>query len=129
MCNGPKVEEVEERTGLGGGFNERDNVEYKSYNEDEVMWSYVPLSPRFQWVSLDKFFNFQDEYDEFGRKKKKKNKGPGVARGSRDSGSNGWEETKKQEEEEEEEEEDDDDGDLGKYDLWGEGDDAGYVCQ
>ena len=37
MCNGPKVEEVEERTGLGGGFNERDNVEYKSYNEDEVM--------------------------------------------------------------------------------------------
>ena len=37
VCNGPKVEEVEERTGLGGGFNERENVEYKRHNDDEVM--------------------------------------------------------------------------------------------
>ena len=39
--------EVEERTGLGGGFNERENVEYKRHDSDS------------------------DEYDDFGRKKKK----------------------------------------------------------
>lgn len=47
MCNAPKLVEVEERTGLGGGFNERGIVEYKEH------------------VSSD------DEYDDFGRKKKK----------------------------------------------------------
>ena len=42
MCNAPKVGIQEERTGLGGGFNERDGVEYKDpvvskpYNEDIV---------------------------------------------------------------------------------------------
>ena len=36
VCNGPKVQIEEERTGLGGGFNERENVEYKRHNEDEV---------------------------------------------------------------------------------------------
>ena len=46
--------------------------------------------------------------------------------GARDSGSNGWEQPKKPEVEEEEEEDDDDDeGDVSKYDLWGEADDAG----
>ena len=29
MCNTPKVGVQEERTGFGGGFNERQNVEYK----------------------------------------------------------------------------------------------------
>ena len=33
-----------------------------------------------------------------------------------------------EEEEEEEEEEDDEDGDIGKYDLWGDADDTGWVC-
>ncbi|CAB4063396.1 Fidgetin-like protein 1,Zinc finger Ran-binding domain-containing protein 2,Meiotic spindle formation protein mei-1,Probable spastin homolog spas-1,Probable spastin homolog Bm1_53365,Spastin,Vacuolar protein sorting-associated protein 4B,Katanin p60 ATPase-containing subunit A-like 2 [Lepeophtheirus salmonis] len=47
MCNGPKFGQIEERTGVGGGFNERENVEYKSYDSDS------------------------DEYDDFGRKKKK----------------------------------------------------------
>lgn len=28
MCNGPKFSENEERTGLGGGYNDRDQVEY-----------------------------------------------------------------------------------------------------
>ena len=41
VCNGPKVEEVEERTGLGGGFNERENVEYKTHNDDEVTRSQI----------------------------------------------------------------------------------------
>jgi len=29
MCNTPKIGVQEERTGFGGGFNERQNVEYK----------------------------------------------------------------------------------------------------
>ena len=41
------------------------------------------------------FSSLQDEYDDFGRKKKKKNKGPGAVSGGRDSGSNGWGGTKK----------------------------------
>merc|ERR1712025_1439114 len=49
VCNAPKFTEVEERTGLGGGFNERGVVEYKERVSDD------------------------DEYDDFGRRKKKKN--------------------------------------------------------
>lgn len=48
VCNGPKFGEVEERTGLGGGFNERGIVEYKENIVED------------------------DEYDVYGRKKKKK---------------------------------------------------------
>ena len=48
MCNAPKVGEVEERTGFGGGFNERTGVEYIQREESD------------------------DEYDAFGRLKKKK---------------------------------------------------------
>lgn len=29
MCQAPKFGVQEERTGLGGGFNERENIEYK----------------------------------------------------------------------------------------------------
>ena len=47
MCNAPKIGEVEERTGYGGGFNERTGVEYIQREESD------------------------DEYDEFGRRKKK----------------------------------------------------------
>lgn len=47
VCNAPKVGDLEERTGLGGGFNERGTVEYNSHDSDN------------------------DEYDDFGRKKKK----------------------------------------------------------
>lgn len=35
MCNAPRYGAVEERTGLGGGFNERENVEYKEHVSDE----------------------------------------------------------------------------------------------
>ncbi|XP_075213818.1 zinc finger Ran-binding domain-containing protein 2 [Lycorma delicatula] len=48
MCNAPKFGEVEERTGYGGGYNERGVVEYIKRDESD------------------------DEYDEFGRRKKKK---------------------------------------------------------
>ena len=49
MCNAPKFGEVEERTGYGGGYNDRGVVEYKERRDDD-----------------------DDEYDEFGRRKKKR---------------------------------------------------------
>lgn len=49
MCNQPKrTTRRESRTGLGGGYNERDNVEYKKKRDSD------------------------DEYDDFGRKKRKR---------------------------------------------------------
>lgn len=47
MCNAPKISEEEERTGYGGGFNEREGVEYVRRDDSD------------------------GEYDDFGRKKKK----------------------------------------------------------
>ncbi|KAF8794189.1 zinc finger Ran-binding domain-containing protein 2-like [Argiope bruennichi] len=102
MCNAPKFGEVEERTGLGGGYNERENVEYIEREESD------------------------GEYDEFGRKKKKyrgdekplKNKYQSLKDEKVKEISK-----QKYEEEEEEDDEDDEDGDLSKYDLTGWGDD------
>ncbi|KAF0314512.1 Zinc finger Ran-binding domain-containing protein 2 [Amphibalanus amphitrite] len=99
VCNAPKVGEVEERTGFGGGYNERVGLEYKERVESD------------------------DEYDEFGRRKKK-------FRSS--SGSTSKEPAKpapkeeKEESEEDDDDDDDDDGDLSKYDLsgWGDDDDS-----
>ncbi|KAL5289743.1 ZRANB2 family protein [Megaselia abdita] len=48
MCNAPKFSDVEERTGYGGGYNDRGVVEYKEHEDSD------------------------EDYDEFGRKKKKK---------------------------------------------------------
>lgn len=125
VCNAPKFGEVEERTGFGGGYNDRGVVEYKERNDSD------------------------DEYDEFGRRKKrsKKNSTGGggssddsegsrrTERGERESSAATVKQTKEpqpkiqqqytnanEEEEEEEESDDDDDGDLSKYDLtedWG----------
>ncbi|XP_019868948.1 zinc finger Ran-binding domain-containing protein 2 [Aethina tumida] len=106
VCNAPKFGEVEERTGFGGGYNDRGVVEYKEREESD------------------------DEYDEFGRRKKKlKNNEKGGSHYSdeeeekevktNNDSAKGEEEA--EEEEEEDDEEDDDDGDLSKYDLsdWG----------
>ena len=97
MCNGPKFVEVEERTGLGGGFDERGIVEYKDR---------VPSD---------------DEFDDFGRRKKKRG-GANVGKMQIKP-----QETIAVEEEEEgdeeEEEEDEDEEDVSKYDLWGNDDD------
>jgi hypothetical protein len=35
MCNAPKFQKNEVRTGAGGGYNERDNVEYKERVESD----------------------------------------------------------------------------------------------
>ena len=97
MCNGPQFTVEEERTGLGGGFDERGTVEYKT-------------PPR---VESD------DEFDDLGRRKLKRKlpyKKPMIAQSVPDPPS------EPEEEEEEEEEDDDDDGDLSKYDLWGDPD-------
>lgn len=111
MCNAPKFGEVEERTGLGGGYNERENVEYKEHEESD------------------------SEYDDFGRRKKKRKAGdpddddeklpnfqldrkevvdPKRLKPTIEVNEN---------EEEEEDDDDDEDGDLSKYDLTGWGDD------
>jgi len=50
-CNAPKFGVVEERTGFGGGYNDRGVVEYKERQDSD------------------------DEYDEFGRRKKKRENG------------------------------------------------------
>ena len=47
VCNAKRYGDTEQRTGLGGGYNDRQNVEYKDRKDE-------------------------DEFDEFGRKKKSK---------------------------------------------------------
>ncbi|XP_017876823.1 zinc finger Ran-binding domain-containing protein 2 [Ceratina calcarata] len=110
MCNAPKFGEVEERTGYGGGYNDRGVVEYKERRDDD------------------------DEYDEFGRRRKKRrieNRSDDDSKDSRysspprnkskDEDERGEVEEEEQEREEQhdedEEEEDDEEGDLSKYDL------------
>ncbi|CAG0895264.1 unnamed protein product [Darwinula stevensoni] len=106
MCNAAKFGE-EERTGFGGGYNERENVEYIEREESD------------------------DEYDEFGRKKKKFRAAPGdkpeekpkeKAKPKEKEEKENEDEDDKDDEDEEDEEDDDDDGDLSKYDLSGWGD-------
>ncbi|KAM8874168.1 zinc finger Ran-binding domain-containing protein 2 isoform 2-T2 [Spinachia spinachia] len=87
MCNTPKYAKLEERTGYGGGFNERENVEYIEREESD------------------------GEYDEFGRKKKKFR-----GRSSPPSKESEKKEVAKVPEDEEDEE-DEEDGDLSKYKL------------
>uniref|UniRef100_A0A0A9X7G3 Zinc finger Ran-binding domain-containing protein 2 n=1 Tax=Lygus hesperus TaxID=30085 RepID=A0A0A9X7G3_LYGHE len=101
MCNAPKFGEVEERTGYGGGYNDRGTVEYIKREESD------------------------DEYDEFGRRKKKKVSS--TVSDESDDGARPEEEVKKAappkvEEEDDDEEDEDDDDDLSKYDLSGWGD-------
>lgn len=106
VCNTPKFAVMEERTGFGGGYNDREVVEYKERQESD------------------------DEYDEFGRRKKlRKNSDRSSYRGSSDEDVKKTKDepvkkkpkleevVQKEEEEEDDEEEDDDDGDLSKYDL------------
>ncbi|XP_076309795.1 uncharacterized protein LOC143225023 isoform X1 [Tachypleus tridentatus] len=114
MCNAPKFGEVEERTGLGGGYNEREDVEYVEREESD------------------------GEYDDFGRKKKKfrelSDSGDSKSPKRKDPVKPKMDNEDEEEEEEEDEDvskykldsdDDDDDGDVSKYDLtgWGDEDD------
>lgn len=117
VCNSSKDGETEARTGLGGGYNERESVEYKSRRE------------------LD---SSDDEYDDFGRRKKKfrksaeeksddkTSKSSSSRNSDRDSDSKGDDNSKRSqserkesspEREDDDEEEDDSDVDLSKYQL------------
>jgi len=99
MCNAPKFGEVEERTGYGGGYNERENVEYIKRDDSD------------------------GEYDEFGRKKKKFRDALELKKGEPEVEVKGAAKYNPKEEEEEEDD-DDEDGDLSKYDLSGWGEDS-----
>ncbi|KYQ48995.1 Zinc finger Ran-binding domain-containing protein 2 [Trachymyrmex zeteki] len=108
MCNAPKFGEIEERTGYGGGYNDRGVVEYKERRDED------------------------DEYDEFGRRKKKRKLEKNSDDDSKDSkyssprsksrdkeerNEDKEEQEENEEEDDEEEEEEEEDGDLSKYDL------------
>uniref|UniRef100_A0A8D8G861 Zinc finger Ran-binding domain-containing protein 2 n=2 Tax=Culex pipiens TaxID=7175 RepID=A0A8D8G861_CULPI len=114
LCNAPRFCENEKRTGYGGGYNDRGVVEYKK-RED-----------------------YDDEYDEFGRKKKRNSDsefGDQLSLGSnlkpRDNSNSKFhrrEETKLKKDSEKKEDGDDDDegdsdADVSKYDLWNLSDD------
>ncbi|KAK0081898.1 hypothetical protein PV325_011405 [Microctonus aethiopoides] len=117
MCNAPKFGEVEERTGYGGGYNDRGVVEYKERRDEE-----------------------DDEYDEFGRRKKKrkmdrsdddskdsryssppreksKDSDVKLAASTENSNSHTRDVKSHYDDNEEDDEDDEDDGDLSKYDL------------
>ena len=95
VCNAMKLVDVEERTGLGGGFNERGIVEYKEH---------VPSD---------------DEYDDFGRRKKKPRNSDGHVRKVAEKKA-----TPDIPLDDDDEEDEEDDGDLSKYDLWGNDDES-----
>lgn len=98
VCNAPKFGDVEERTGFGGGYNDRGVVEYK-----------------------ERVDSSDDEFDEFGRRKKRRSNYATSNSSKEDEPEKEDERKAAEEEEEEDEEEEDDDGDLSKYDLsdWG----------
>ncbi|XP_062617877.1 zinc finger Ran-binding domain-containing protein 2-like [Saccostrea cucullata] len=98
VCNAPKYGKQEQRTGFGGGYMERDEiVEYKERVDD-------------------------DEYDEFGRKKKKF-RGSTEEKVAPKPAPPPPPQEDEEEQEEEDEEDDDEDGDLGAYDLGASDDD------
>uniref|UniRef100_D3TP38 Conserved Zn-finger protein n=1 Tax=Glossina morsitans morsitans TaxID=37546 RepID=D3TP38_GLOMM len=97
MCNAPRFCDVEERTGYGGGYNDRGVVEYKEREESD------------------------SEYDEFGRlKKRKKNSehSSEITKRRLDLKKGSQKEI-----DEDDDEEEGDDEDLAKYDLFGDEDD------
>ncbi|XP_042614426.1 zinc finger Ran-binding domain-containing protein 2-like isoform X3 [Cyprinus carpio] len=89
MCNTPKYAKLEERTGYGGGFNERENLVYNEREESD------------------------GEYDEFGRIKKKyrgKSKKDTEKKEEPKNNNNN-------NDDDDDDDEDDEDGDLSKYKL------------
>ncbi|CAG2112926.1 unnamed protein product [Medioppia subpectinata] len=104
MCSAPKFSDNEERTGLGGGYNEREEVEYVERQDSD------------------------GEYDDFGRKRKKTrtsdDRNPISDDKETDSSQcksdvNSCHNNREDDAEDEEEEDDDDDesGDVSKYKL------------
>ncbi|KAF1766794.1 hypothetical protein GCK72_006752 [Caenorhabditis remanei] len=98
VCNAPKLADLERRTGYGGGYMDREDVEYIKRDYDE-------------------------EFDEFGRKKKKKGEAEtSLEREDGEESSDELEEKvsaeqRKEDMEDEEDEEEEDGEDLAKYDF------------
>ncbi|KAA3675218.1 uncharacterized protein DEA37_0002999 [Paragonimus westermani] len=105
VCNTARVNTLGERTGYGGGFMERDEVvEYKDHGRR----------------SRDS----DDEFDEFGRKKKKFRKYSSDGNGDDGTSQHNNETDSARDDDDdlsakEDEEESGDDADLSKYDIWG----------
>ncbi|KNC77444.1 hypothetical protein SARC_10096 [Sphaeroforma arctica JP610] len=100
VCNHTRDGKTEDRGGLGGGFNEREGIEYHERVETD------------------------DEFDEFGRRKKKKSKTMSKSTTTAQlevDEEDGKEELDKYDLEEDEE----DEGDASKYDLGASDDDDG----
>lgn len=90
ICNAPKLGEVEARTGYGGGYMDRQNVEYRSRPAEE-----------------------EEEFDEFGRRRKRAKEEEEEAKEASSSGAAKIARLA----DFEEDEEDGDEDDLGKYDF------------
>ncbi|KAH9383618.1 hypothetical protein HPB48_025311 [Haemaphysalis longicornis] len=143
MCNAPKFGEVEERTGLGGGYNERESVEYVEREDSDGEYDDVQDGiraarcgecapaprcgmPVSSLTGLDWTTYGGCAWGpgmQFGRRKKRprreeraRSRSPRPAR-KREEEAQEEEEEEEDEEEEEENEDEDDDGDLSKYDL------------
>ncbi|KAK4468277.1 hypothetical protein MN116_008430 [Schistosoma mekongi] len=115
VCNGSKIDIQGERTGYGGGFMERDEVvEYRERRDSD------------------------DEFDEFGRKKKSYRRSQSEQLSNHDSSDSGNNNAtlghdhvdenvnNKGSTDDSEDEDSGDDADLSKYDIWGaENDDLG----
>ncbi|XP_057194136.1 zinc finger Ran-binding domain-containing protein 2 isoform X1 [Triplophysa rosa] len=100
MCNTPKYAKLEERTGYGGGFNEREDLEYKEREESD------------------------GEYDEFGRIKKKFR-----GKSKKDTEKKEEPVKAAKVIEDDDEDDDDEDGDLSKYKLDDEDDEDGDLSK
>uniref|UniRef100_A0A914X5H9 Zinc finger Ran-binding domain-containing protein 2 n=1 Tax=Plectus sambesii TaxID=2011161 RepID=A0A914X5H9_9BILA len=88
ICNAPKLGDLERRTGYGGGYMDREDVEYIDREDDE-------------------------EFDEFGRKKKKGKAGDSSSAPERREETKQSSERILNEKENEGEEDDDDEDDSG----------------
>ncbi|XP_071851953.1 zinc finger Ran-binding domain-containing protein 2-like [Apostichopus japonicus] len=96
LCKMPKVGKVESRTGYGGGFNERENVEYNKKQDSDS----------------------DDEFDEFGRKKKKfRGKLPTIPLVTEAHSEVQAKKNSDKDNVDDDDDEDEDDGDLNAYKL------------
>lgn len=103
ICNTPKFAKAEQRTGYGGGYMERDEV-----------------------IEYNKRSDSDDEFDEFGRKKKKF-RGATNPAGSMIQSEEQEKSAETNKEAHDEEEEDDDGEDVSKYKLTSDEDDGDDV--
>lgn len=116
VCNSPRFGEIEERTGLGGGYNDRGVVEYKKREDSDDEFDEFGRRKKRQRINSDRSANGKESDTEAKEKVDDEEKKVKADDGEKEENEAGGEE-EEQDEEEEEEDDDDDDGDLSKYDL------------